>query len=225
MKKILILLLIPLLLTGCIKQKNITKENQPLPDNKKEEVIETYKDDNNTPISIYELNGNTLTKQTKIIKNLTSMEDIGIFQIYPSTENEIKVSNFGNDFYNEFQKYNSNNNLKIGFSLEFNTSEETISYLVLNPTNAMEKWEYIMGYLYDDYLNRDKSFYSHIEEAEYNENNLFTSIKLQSGYQVDKITSPIKLKVFTYDSDDDIKDNKYIGNSSYEITICKDNNC
>ena len=68
MKKILILLLIPLLLTGCIKQNNITKENQPLPDNKKEEVIETYKDDNNTPISIYELNGNTLTKQTKIIK-------------------------------------------------------------------------------------------------------------------------------------------------------------
>ena len=80
MKKIIIPLIILLLICGCTKenkkQEKITKE-------KKEEPIqveETYKDLNNTPIGIYKLNGNTLTKLASIDKHLNVEEDIGVFQ-------------------------------------------------------------------------------------------------------------------------------------------------
>ena len=83
----------------------------------------------------------------------------------------------------------------------------------------MDKWEHLMTYLYDDYANRNKSFYSHIENNEYNENTLFTAIKLQSSYSCSEITSNIYLTVFTYDTEDDFENNEYRGNSKYTITI------
>ena len=48
---------------------------------------------------------------------------------------------------------------------------------------------------------------------------MYTSIKLYL-VEVDKITSPITLTVFTYDSDDDFdSDGNYRGNSKYQIQI------
>ena len=77
-----------------------------------------------------------------------------------------------------------------------------------------------MTYLYDDYNNFGKSFYSHIEKEQFNENTLMTSIKIQSSYSVDQINSKISLTVFTYDSEDDFENNEYRGNSSYTMDIC-----
>ena len=75
MKKTIILIIILILLTGC--GKDITrKENIKI-----EKEIDTYKDLNNTPIGIYELKNNSLTKLTTINKTLNTEEDIGIFQI------------------------------------------------------------------------------------------------------------------------------------------------
>ena len=85
----------------------------------------------------------------------------------------------------------------------------------------MNRWEHLMNYLYDDYANKGKGFYSHIENNEYNENTLFTAIKIQSSYQVDEIDSKILLTVFTYDTEDDFDESgEYRGNSSYTMTIC-----
>ena len=77
-----------------------------------------------------------------------------------------------------------------------------------------------MTYLYDDYNNFGKGFYSHIEKEQFNENTLMTSIKIQSSYSVDQINSKISLTVFTYDSEDDFENNEYRGNSSYTMDIC-----
>ena len=89
----------------------------------------------------------------------------------------------------------------------------------------MEKWEYLLNYLYDDYVNRGKGFYSHIEENEYNENTLLTSIKLQSNDRALGINNKILLTVFTYDSEDDFLDGEYRGNSSSTLTICVSDKC
>ena len=75
-----------------------------------------------------------------------------------------------------------------------------------------------MNYLYDDYANKDKSFYSHIESKDYNSNTLFTSIKIQSAYKCKEIKEII-LTVFTYDTDDDFINNEYRGNSSNKLII------
>ena len=78
-----------------------------------------------------------------------------------------------------------------------------------------------MTYLYDDYKNRYSNFYSHIEENEYNDDTLFTSIKLYAN-SIDMLSSNIELTVFTYDTLDDFDaDGNYRGNSKYIVNISK----
>ena len=227
LKLILILLTAILLVTGCSKneEKNQKEEKTEIKEETKEmQEVEVkapeYIDNNTTPISFYSLQGNKLVKLTEISKRLNVEEDIGIFQIYPSNENEIYLNkSFAESFYDEWQKYNQNNNIKIGFNIKFNLANQEISYNIFSPTETFDKWEYLMNYLYDDYANRGKGFYSHIEENQYNEQTLFTALKIQSSYQCSEIISPIQVTVFTYDSDDDFENNEYRGNSKQTFTI------
>lgn len=224
MKKVLFTLLVLLLLTGCEKEKEKIIKKEKKVEEKTIGTKITYKDLNNTPIGIYKLNGNSLTKLTEDTYNLVSMEDIGVFQIFPSNENTITINSFGTDFYNNWKNYNINNNLKIGFNIKYELNNgEKLSYNVLSPSNNFDHCEYLMNYLYDDYVNQGKGFYSHIEDKDMNENTLFTSIKLQSSGQITDIKDKIELTVFTYDSEDDFLDNEYRGNSKYTYTIKKSN--
>ena len=218
MKKLISLLIIIILLTGCT-----TQEQEPIKKKttnpKKEEVIK-YQDTNKTPIGIYKLEGNKLTRLNQINKTLVVEENIDSFQIFPSNEEVVTINSFGTDFYNKWQEYNPGNTIKIGFNIKYKTtSNEEVSYNILNPMQTFEKWEYLMNYLYDDYINQGKGHYSHLEEKDYNENTLFTTFKMQASYACADITN-IKLTVFTYDSEDDFENNEYRGNSSHTLNIC-----
>ncbi len=216
MKKYIVIIIILITMCGCSK-KEIKKE--PVKKQEKKEEVETYKDENTTPIGIYKLQGNTLTKLNTINIKPVVEQEIGTFQIYPSNEDNINLPKaYGLSFYDEWVKYN---NINLGFNIKFALSNgENISYNILSPENTFDKWEYLMNYLYDDYNNYGKGFYSHIEKDEFNENTIITSIKIQSSYSVDQINSKIILTVFTYDTEDDFKDNEYRGNSKYSINIC-----
>jgi len=219
MKKIMVFLFMALLLCGCSQTTTEVSKDEKI-DIQKEEVTPVYQDQNQTPIGIYSLSGNTLTKLTTITKPLVVEEDIGIFQVYFSTDDSISLpKGFAESYYEEWNKYP---NIKLGFNIKFHlVSGEDVSYNILKPDECMKRWEHLMTYLYDDYQNRGKGFYSHIEDNDYNENTLFTAIKIQSSYQVSEIDSPIQLTVFTYDSEDDFDENsEYRGNSYYSIKIC-----
>ena len=221
MKKILLsIILIMILLTGCEKKETPQEIEKP----KEEPVPEiVYKDENTTPIGIYRLNGNTLTRLDRIDATLNVEEDVGTFQIFPSNEETVYLQEgFATDFYNTWQSYKQDKPLKIGFNIEFKKQDgEVIKYNILDPSHTFDQWEYFMNYLYDDYANRGKGFYSHIENDEYNENTLFTAFKMQSSYQCSEIASKVLLTVFTYDSDDDFRDDSfYRGNSQATLTIC-----
>ena len=221
MKKILLVIIIILLLSGCTKNdnKNIKKDIKRI--NKQEEK-ETYKDLNTTPIGIYDLQGNTLKKLNQINVSPTIESEIGTFQLYPSNKESINLdTSFAESYHNEWITYK---NIKLGFNIKFslNTNEE-ISYNILGPQNTFDKWEYLMNYLYDDYVNRGKSFYSHIEPEEVTDETLYTAFKMQSGHLIDQINSKIEFTVFTYDSEDDFLNNEYRGNSSNKLIICLEN--
>ena len=224
MKKVVILLLSFLLITGCSSKDGMDekiKDNNTNDDLVPEEVLPSYVDLNNTPIGIYKLEGEKLTKLNQINTNLVVEKDIGTFQIFPSNLDVINLDKpFGKAFYDEWQKYNTDNNLKIGFNIKYSLDDGTnTSYNIFNPGQTFEHWEYLMNYLYDDYANLGKGFYSHIENDQYNQNTLFTAFKMQSSYQCSEIKS-ISLSVFTYDSDDDFLDNSYRGNSIHTFKIC-----
>lgn len=218
MKKILLVLVVLLLFCGCTKKEKVIEKTK---EEKKEEIIEkdTYKDENKTPIGFYKVQGNTLTKITKINVTPVVEQDMGVFQIYPSNEDNLTIDKgFGLAFYDEWNKYN---NIKLGYNIKFSLADgRNISYNIFSPENTFDQWEYLMTYLYDDYNNFGKGFYSHIEKEQFNENTLMTSIKIQSSYSVDQINSKISLTVFTYDSEDDFENNEYRGNSSYTMDIC-----
>ena len=136
MKKILLVIIIILLLSGCTKNdnKNIKKDIKRI--NKQEEK-ETYKDLNTTPIGIYDLQGNTLKKLNQINVSPTIESEIGTFQLYPSNKESINLdTSFAESYHNEWIKYK---NIKLGFNIKFslNTNEE-ISYNILGPQNTDE---------------------------------------------------------------------------------------
>ena len=227
MKKILLLFFILITLCGCTKEKEQKEEKKE----KKEEVVETtpptptYEDQNKTPIAFYSLNGNTLTKLSTIHKNLVVEEDIGVFQIYPSNEEVITLDkNFGESYHDKWLEYNEIQPIKLGFNIKFHLSTgEDVSYNMFTPADMMNRWEHLMNYVYDDYANRGKGFYSHIENDQYQDSTLITALKIQSSYQCGEIDSKISVTVFTYDSEDDFDENgEYRGNSSHTFTICKD---
>ncbi len=230
MKKTLYILLIILTIcTGCVKENKNEQEPKTQKEIIKEENVkaekDSYKDLNTTPIGIYKLSGNKLIKLHTINTKLEVEGLIDTFQIFPSNKEEITLNNtFATSFYNEWTNFkNINNNLKIGFNIKFKLKNgENISYNIYGPDNTFDKWEYLMNYLYDDYANQGKSFYSHIESNQMNDNTLFTAFKMQMSYSCFDIDSKIQFSVFTYDDNDDFKNNEYRGNSIYTINICID---
>ena len=220
MKRLILLFSLVLVLTGCKSKKENIEIIEPI------ETVEEekYVDLNNTVIGLYKEKGNKLELIHEYKTNIKSGKDVGIFQIYPSKDETVILNNgFGNSFYNSWIAVPNYNNLKIGFNVKYKlTTGEQVSYNILD-YNVIYRELY--NYLYDDYANRNKSWYSHIEEKDYNENTLFTSIKLY-GSTVDNIDSKITLTVFTYDTLDDFdENNEYRGNSSYSIEICDINKC
>ena len=97
MKKIFILLLIPIIITGCTK-----KENTPINLDKKMDIsVSTYQDDNPITVGLYE--DEYLIKEYQT--NLTNMKDITVFNIY-YTNQEILENNYikynWNKYYNTY---------------------------------------------------------------------------------------------------------------------------
>lgn len=226
MKKIVLLLIcLSIFLSGCVKQEEV-KENKKEKEEIKEDVIEevkdTYTDLNNTPIGIYSLQSNKLVKLTTFNTKLVIEKDVKTFQLYPSNEDEIILNTgFGQSFHDEFIKYNTDGNLKMGFNLKFTLFDgREVSYNIFSPNETFNEWNYLMNYLYDDYANRGKSFYSHVEAHQVTSETLYTAFKMQASYGCNDINSKIQFTVFTYDSEDDFLDNEYRGNSKYTLDIC-----
>ena len=225
MKKIVFILFsILILFCGCVKEEKTVENVQEDMKEFEEEVVvqDTYKDLNNTPIGIYSLQGNKLVKLSTFNTKLVVEKDINTFQIFPSNEEEIYLNNgFGQSFYDEFIKYNTNGNLKIGFNIKFTLSDgREVNYNILSPNETFNEWNYLMNYLYDDYQNRGKSFYSHVESNQVTNETLYTAFKMQASYGCGEINSKILFTVFTYDGDDDFADGEYRGNSKYTMNIC-----
>lgn len=216
MKRIICCLLCLILLTGCESTKSISKK---VVKEEKIEVKKTYKDDNNMPISFYENNKKITTKEVAF---KVGYDFGGNFQIFPS--NEDSVDGNWNSFYNEWIKYDSEHKIKIGYNISYSLNDgRKISHTILDPSNTMEYEGYLAIFLYDDYNNRNKSWYSHLEEKDYNDNTFITSIKLYGNGVVGDINSNIVITAFTYDTEDDFdsETKEYRGNSKATLTLIK----
>lgn len=220
MKKAIIICMCFILCACGSKKNNVVKKTNNI--KKVEEVKDTYKDDNNTIVGLYLEKGRTLELVTDYSTDIVSGKDIGVYQIYFSNDNIVNLNNkFGEEYYNKIISLDNLENIKVGFNIKYSLSNgENINQTITNPSNTITNG-YILNYLYDDYKNRNSNFYSHIEESEYNDDTLFTSIKLYAN-SVDMLISNIELTVFTYDTEDDFDEfGNYRGNSKYTVNISK----
>ena len=219
-KKILLILCLLLLITGCKKElSNKVKE----PDLKNlVEKKEEYIDNNPIKLGIY-MYYNSYTDRKKLNEYTTNWAlnvDLCSLEIFYTTEESIPPTNIKSLWTDYRNNYENIDNYKIGYNISFDTKNEGhISKTILNPSDVWDIYNYLQVYLYDDVHQEDGAWYSHVEENEYNDNTILTSIKLTGSTIVDEITSDITLTVFTYDDDDFDKDNNYRGISKDTIII------
>ena len=228
--KIVSLILFTLLISGCniFPKKEEKVELKEIPSEKKEEVVSepSYVDDNQIKVAFYNKNGYTLSLAQGYNGPINIKKDITTFQVFFSNDEQVVFSNqkFGEYFYNTFNEINPEKKYKVGFNLSYDLVDGThISQNIFNPSTTQTNYDYIEVYLYDSYKHRNDSFYSHIEEYEYNDETMITSIKLTAGSKFNDIKSKITLTVFTYDEDDFDENNEYRGNSKYSLLISNSN--
>lgn len=221
MKKIFLFITLIFILTGCQSNKNLTNKtnnensisNEIINDIPKEPQ---YTDNNNVKVSLYEGN----KKVTSYITTLSNFKDIATFQVYYTDVDTLDNSNIKYNYQKYYNQYENIKNHKTGFYISFEAEGNKIEQLVLDPTSKHAMTPYLYVYLYDGVNQKDGVYYSHLEPVDMKEDTIISSIKLFLAQEGSKISSPINLTVFTYDTEDDFDENNlYRGNSSYTIEI------
>lgn len=221
MKQIILFLTLLTILTGCQSNNNLSNitndensiSNEVIEDIEKEPE---YIDNNNVKVSLYE----GTKKITSYSTTLTNFKDIATFQAYYTDIDTLESSNIKQNYLKYYNQYENIENHKTGFYISFAAEGKIIEQLILDPSSKHAMTPYLYVYLYDAVNQKDGTYYSHLEPVDMKEDTIISSIKLFLAQEGSKISSPISLTVFTYDTEDDFtEDNLYRGNSRYTIEI------
>ena len=224
MKKIMYLVLILIFIVGCNKKEVYI--NQDIKETKIEEkqeqddIEEKYVDDNPVKIAFYHGSNGIYKRIDNFSSKPESMKEIGIFSIVLSDEEEIKGSSIKNLYKEKIENNPEYSNYKIGFNIKFTLENgTTINENILRPLLYANYGfcHYLYAWIYDD-VNAN-GWHSHLEEDEFNDNTIMSSIKLMWGPTSNEINSDIELTVFTYDSDDFDEFGNYRGISKFTTII------
>lgn len=213
MKKTILFITIFLILTGCENKNNSTIKEISIDETIK---TNTYIDNNSIKVALYEDNHIVKSYRT----TLDNFKEIAVFNIYYTNKEKLDSTNIKYNYQKYYNEYDNIDNYKTGFYISFEAEGKKIEQLALDPTSKHAMTPYLYIYLYDDINQTEGAFYSHLEPEDVKDNTIISSIKLFLAQEGKKITSPITLTVFTYDSDDDFTEDKhYRGISSYNVTI------
>lgn len=220
--KLILSLIIVLLMTGC-KQR---LEHEPKLENKPvlEEVKKEEKEINQNPISLalYEYNNGSYIRKSEYISPLEHYKDIAVFSVIYTNTEVIGGYSFKDVWKEYYNKYDDIADYKLGYEISFTLKNgKELSETILKPLDFshFSFSNYLYIWLYDD-INQTANWYSHLEENEYTDQTVMSSIKLMAVDGTDEIETPIKLTAFTYkDANDFNEQGKYIGNSKFTTLI------
>ena len=230
MKKIIYLFLIMTIIfvnCGCENNMQDELEDTVIHVTSEKDVIPKYVDDNPITIGLYKRD-NTGYHYIKdeIYLPWNQFVDIITFKVLPTNQEYINSWYMQDTFPTYWNKYENINDYKIGFNLSYETDEGEFSWNIINPNDRMYPvFNYVQLYVYDDVTPSKGAWYDHLDDHEVTDGVLFTSIKLCASVFIDKITSPMKLTVFTYNDSDDFDPDTglYRGNSYHTIYIYRAN--
>ena len=225
MKRI-VLILVFLVITGC----SFNLESNPKEEDKvieeKDEVSEEvpkeveYQDENPLKISFYQGNNGYYKKINVFDSKLEDYKDIGVFSVILDDKDEV-TGNFKDLYNNVKNSYDDFSKYKIGYNISFTLEDgKEFNETILKPIDLFDYsfCDYLYIWLYDD-INTS-GWHSHIEEKDFNDNTVMSSIKLMSTSSSKKAIDGFKITVFTYDTPDDFDSNgNYRGNSKSTLVI------
>ncbi|MBR3660898.1 MAG: hypothetical protein IKN63_03230 [Bacilli bacterium] len=225
MKKILYLILILLIITGCSKElqeeNTSIKQESEIVDKEEEKIEEEkYVDNNPIKIAFYNKGNGVYKKLLRYESRVVSMQEVGIFSIILSNEDEVIGSSIKSLYNSKKEEIEGFNNYKIGFNIKFTLNDgREINENILKPLGygSYGFSPYLYAWIYDD-INTT-GWHSHIEETEFNDSTIMSSIKLMWGPTSNEIASDIELSVFTYDEDDFDEFGYYRGIGKYTTII------
>ncbi len=226
MNKVIALIVFCILFTGCDNKKEKENININIDEPKIEEKIEKYKDDNPVKIGFYYKENGSFNRKDEMVTKWIPGLDMPYIAIIFTDEPVIPNTTYAAAFRNYQAKYENIENYKMGFELNFKLiTGETIRKTIIQPDDVWEYIDYMQVYFYDDVANEGKSWYSHVEQSQYNENTRFTCFKFTGNDHTDKIDGDIIIKAFTFDGEDDFDSETgfYRGNSYANLTIKKGN--
>lgn len=214
-KRIIKIIILLLILTGCKNQKQETKKVTKEPMNN---IIEPTIEEPSIDLGIYQNIEGTRKLVEKLEIPFPKLQDMISLEIYYAKEQELIKGTQKNIWTNYKDKQENIEENRIGFHINFKTKNEEFDKTILKPQDVESIFNYIQIYLYDD-IHQINSWYSHVTTEEFNDETIFTSIKLTGSIYIDEVVSPITLSVFSYKKDEIEKENKYIGRNEYKIEI------
>ncbi len=212
MKAIASFLSLLLLLCSCAKIPNVSEETdndtliiestsvvtQALPDTT---VNSTAFEEPIAPlpicIGIYDdLNDNGIyTRLSQWESRWTAGKDIAVFDIIPSSEDELQGRSYPKLWLQEAEKLPKDIDPDPYFILEYTLKDGTLKTKEIFSYAEAEELiteGYIEIYLYDDIANASSDWYSHLTKFDTDENTVISSVKLTAGKLIGEIES-IKL--------------------------------
>ena len=181
--------------------------------------------DNETPIALYLLEGNTLVRADTVYCDWTRDSILGLFYSFPSNEESIYCTDYETQWEEAWASYNTDG-YKVGYSikLELDTGE-TIYRTLLDPIPVDDDiFSHIQLYLYDDVTYMPGRAYYHMTPEEMTDETMLTSIKLVGYKETKGVNGPIEVTVFTYNGDEDFdsETGEYIGNSKFTMKVYRE---
>ena len=220
-KKVICISFVCFLITGCYYQKNESiKKIDNSPSTEEVQKIPEYTDNNPIKIAFYKGTNGVYTRIDKFESHVEDFKEIGIFSIILSNDEKVYGNSMKSLYKNIGENIENFSNYKIGYNLKFTLEDgKVINENILKPLDygSYPFSNYLYAWLYDD-INTT-GWHSHIEENEFNDNTVMSSIKLMWAPGANLISSNIELTVFTYDEDDFDIDENYRGISKFTTII------
>ena len=210
MKKLLVLLFaVSVLLSSCVKPVHKADEDSIVPESPKEDtekvtdteepetVTEPVKTEAAKPlpclVGLYDELGapGTYTRLTEWNDPWVQGKDIAVFDIIPSSTETLTDPSFQNLWKTESNKISPYSYVKPYLLLEYTLTDGTKESITITSWKEAEEIitkGYIEVYLYDD-IHQDGGFYSHLTEADTNEETVISSVKLTAGENIALVES------------------------------------
>lgn len=241
---LLLIIVIIVILVSCIGKKKTEPEPESIPPQTTTEAETTTEESpsiiNEKPVNLYTMNYDDMTcyRAITLSSDWSPYEDLEAFGAFVSTADSFPFTTETAAHDETWNSIQTSTDYKIGYELSFDVNGEHKVITILKPgdieTNPDlyngdypedEDYSNITGYIgawvYDD-LHQDGGSYTHITQAEVNDDTLLTSIKLRPTPQSTEISNFV-LRAFSYSSDKEFNaDGHYIGNYAAQVQINKE---